>query len=335
MPITNKSTRTDIGPQPVKRKIEEPLPPNLQIADPNAPPKPEVKSEVKPEVKSNVVKEDKIGPVQIIRDERGMPTGVIRDGKTFLGLTPNEIEMMAKSQNKLLATPAGAVEAKAVEQAKAQQAQAEQLAALTEETAPTATPTPIDTEKVALSTAKGIVPNVLETAGKFAAIGAGAGLIGGGGVGAVPGAIAGAAIGGGVGLIKSVYSGVTGSIKEQKTEGIQAQVKVFTDGRQNLNRLIALMKADPNNAPVYVADFNTQLGNIRKAHAQLKADTDGDINKFLSVNELKQLQAFEDFFSEGGGRDIYVARKNVALMGGADTGNALLDLQESFVGATE
>lgn len=163
---------------------------------------------------------------------------------------------------------------------------------------------PIDWKQVGLSTAAD--PGVWTRAATFAAAGAVAGGTAGLGIGAVPGAL----IGFGIGIAASVMS----NIKSQKTENIQSQRLVLTDGQANLNYLALLAQADPQNSDKYVDSFNEQLDRIAEAHANLKADTMSNLNLMVEQDGTKELQRFENFYAAGGRYDYYKQKMQNALI---------------------
>jgi len=180
--------------------------------------------------------------------------------------------------------------------------------------------TPIDYGQALTQGAVSTLPSTLATAGA----GIGGLALAGGAIGSVvpiAGTAVGAAIGAGIGTLAvaaNVLRGVLSNIKKQKTENINAQRSILTNGQTNLRKLVMTAKST-NDVQVRadaVSAFNTQLERINSAYSQIKLDTQNDLLKFEDATE--DLQAFENFYSSGGAKDYYVQSMNLALVGDVD-----------------
>jgi len=256
---------------------------------------------------------------EIFRDEKtGNLSGIEINGKTYLGLSPEEIRAMVEADKKNKELPQGTQEVgtqrAAEEQAQQQQQAAEQVGAnpLLSSIEATQQPSQVDTGQVVRAGLGAAIPKILGATGAGAVGGAVIGGSAGLGVGAVPGAI----VGGIAGLIGGIYSAVIGNIKKQKTDNFNAQKKVLTDGRNNLNKLATLAKADPANSMKYAEAFNQQAAKIAEAHSQLQLDVRSSYTGLTSDDATQQLQAFENFYTAGGQYEILKTKMQLAIMGG-------------------
>ena len=267
-------------------------------------------------------------PPAVVRNPRtGRVSGVTIEGRTFLGLSPEDVDtLIAQSEGKL-ATPQGAVEQSDV----AQQGERAQLA----EGVGTGAGIPLQQIPMlsplgSVLVSPGFAPPLNEE-GLFAgadvgsafsagigqaAIGAAAlGGIGlaAGGVGAIPGAI--------VGGVGGFIRGFTGKLKEDGKQKIQAEFVALQQNSRNMRLLIIDAKTDPENA---LAAFNNQLAAIDAAYSQVQTESQNDLNKFLSVDAQVELARFEDFYAPGGMREILISRmKGVILNPKTDVSDLL------------
>lgn len=158
-------------------------------------------------------------------------------------------------------------------------------------------------------------------AGAGAAAGATIGALGGTavvpGVGTAVGAAGvggiGAAVGITAGFIKGLYSGITNNIKNQKTDDISSLGANRVDGMRNMNKLIAMAKADPGNREDYVEQFNSQLTKLARSYSQLKLDSEQLGNKAMGKDATVELQRYENFYAPGGSFDILTAKMRATV----------------------
>lgn len=146
----------------------------------------------------------------------------------------------------------------------------------------------------------GQIPSILATAGTFA--------VGG----AIAGGPVGAAIGAAVGIVAGIARGILGNIKEQQRGELQAADIELTNARTNMRQLSMLASQDPQNADVYIQQYNAQLTRIHQARRQTKAEVTGDINAFMEDGR-EQLADFDAFLIEGGIADVYGQKLAIAL----------------------
>ena len=244
---------------------------------------------------------------QVLRDSKtGQLSGITINGKTYLGLSPEDVRKMAAAQQQKMATPPGAVEASdiAKQQASMQERQnlIQNLGKLTPEQIAQA-----QTEAQRQVGAGGLLPENINlkqaaTAGASeAAIGASAGAIGGaglgalaGGVGAIPGAVAGAAIGSVGAFIKGAYA----DIKQQQSGQVRAEQQSVIKAITNLNNIVSAVNqgADPEEAQIL---YNQQVAQVYKSWSELKLQTQGTASAF--DDGTKELAQFEIFFDPNGG----------------------------------
>jgi hypothetical protein len=277
---------------------------------------------------------------QIFRNDTGRPSGIsLPDGRTFLGLSADEVEKVAAGE---LAKKGGAAtqqfeaEGKVQAEQQAQQQlikQNQALAGQIKEVPPL--DERIEAEPLRVGEAfQESTGQIIGQGIKFATGGAAAGALVGAptGVGAPVGAI----IGGVGGFVAGVYSAITSNLKEQKTEGINNQKAVLASGKTHLKKLVNLAKVDPANADVYVTAFNRQMAKIAEAHSKLNAESRVRFN-WLDVKTSEALQDYENFYSEGGLADSYTAQMQLNLIRGAGKADpaALALLQEMEMGELE
>ena len=239
----------------------------------------------------------------------GRATGITTpDGRTFLGLSPDEVSQVAQQQGDIQARPegtaaVGTAQAQAIEQQRIQQlvSQIGQLGNLS-----ATQQADINLSQAATAGAFGVIPGRLG--------GAAAGAIGGaavGGVGAIPGAIGGAILG----TIGGFTSGIISNVKEQQRGELQAADIELTNARTNMRQLAMLASQDPANADIYIQQYNQQLTRIHQARRQTKAEVSGDLNAWIEDGR-EQLADFDAFLQAGGIADIYGQKLAIALSSG-------------------
>jgi len=276
---------------------------------------------------SNTGESKASGQTEVFRNEQGRLSGVtLPDGRTFLGLSPAEVNKIVEQQKQIKQTPDGAVEVGAQRKLERQQQAQVQTAgsvgltpqqiALTQAGAQEA---PIDKGQAISAGIANIVPSLIGGAAGGAAIGA----IGGGGVGAIPGA----AIGAVGGLLTGFFNGVRSNIKSQQSGQIQSTTKVLSSAKTNMRQLAILAAQDPANAPSYVEAYNQQLAQVYRAQAKLKLETAGNLNKFMD-DGTTQLADFDLFIQAGGIADLYRQKLEVSLLSGVPPTFTAEDLAE-------
>lgn len=232
-------------------------------------------------------------PAQIIRDEAGNATGVIRDGRVFLGLGSKDIQDMVNAQNKKIGTPEGAVEASNVQAQQDIQTAQEQQASQAIQT-------------LGQQTAEQQNRNVVRGEGIVGqAVTAGAGIAGG-----IAGAKAGAALGavaapftGGasipvgaaIGAVGGAIGGTYTKIGFQKRQDVKQALTVYTQAKSNMGWILTETNAG-RLSPAQASElWSEQLANLNSAERNLKQDTDTNLDRFLSggSDELAKVTGFK------------------------------------------
>lgn len=195
------------------------------------------------------------------------------------------------------------------------------------QTAPSSTePTPglipgVDLGESLTQSVVGAVPRALTLAGiaasSGAAIGAGVGLAGGPAAPVtVPvGATAGAVIGGVLTFAGSLGASIKSNIEEQRGDDINSQLRVLTDGKQNMQDS-ATRAADPTQKQDAVESFNAMKQRIQNAHIKVLADQDADILDFDTATNA--IGEFNVFYGPGGELEQLEADMALSLAGGQD-----------------
>jgi hypothetical protein len=172
------------------------------------------------------------------------------------------------------------------------------------------TEAPIDYGQALTAGAMGALPIALGAAVGGAATGAGVGALGG-----PIGAAGGALIGGIGGFVGALWRGTQSNIKSQQAGQIGSTTKVLQNAKTNMRNLRMLAEQDPANAERYVEAFDNQLTQVYRAQAKLKAETSGNLNKFME-DGTEKLVEFELFLQPGGYADIQKQRIFIRLASG-------------------
>ena len=239
------------------------------------------------------IKQGSSNQPQVYRDqETGRLSGITINGKTYMGLKEEDINAILKAQAPQ-PTPAGALEASNVAAQQERQNLIQNLGKLTPEQIAQAQ------AEAQQGVGQGFLPKNINfkqaaTAGASeAAVGVGAGIIGGslaGGLGAIPGA----AIGGASGFIKGAYS----DIKQQQAGEVTAEQQSVIKAITNLNNIVSAVNqgANPEEAQIL---YNQQVAQVYKSWSELKLQTQGTAAAF--DDGTKELAQFEIFFNPDGG----------------------------------
>lgn len=258
----------------------------------------------------------------IIRGEQGQITGMMINGTPYSNIGLDAVNKLSASRLNATkgSTATQALEAVGQEQQAQLQAQAQQElinqnASLVNQVTPASMnlqgqATDLSQTQAGLAGVREGLPNIAKSIATGAGIGAGAGLVTGGAL-SLPLAV----IGGVGGLIKGTYDAVVGNLGKQAGESISSKSKILTSGRKDLNKLIALTKADPRNADQYLATYQQKKAEISQAYSNLILDTNRVSYNFLSKDGTEALQNYENFYSTGGQAEIYDANMQLALLG--------------------
>jgi hypothetical protein len=303
------------------------------------------------------------GPRVFTDSRTGNPSGIEVNGKTYLGLSPEDVDTIAMKdaeRNKYNPDYQPAVNlnyAVQQQQAQVQQQQAQQQAQarqqmLAQQLAQRAgiqlggqdaqgnyidsNGAPMDWKQVGLSTAAD--KSAWATIG---GLGASGGVLGGSigaalGAGAATGAAVGTAAapftlgtsvlaGIAVGALLGVGISVLSNIKQQKAENIAGYKSELTDGQKYLNQLTLLVQAHPENAQNYIDGFNLQMDKIAEARAKLYAEATSNLNAVIEEDATRELARFDNFYSPNGGRDILRMKMQNAILA-PDAQKALTEL---------
>lgn len=231
--------------------------------------------------------------------QTGAVSGVqMPDGRTFLGLSPDEAQAIIDRENRKAATPEGALEMPQI----ARQEEGKKLVGEVGQINPQ--------ENIQKEPAN--IGQALAEGGRQAAIGAaGAGVIGGVATAATGGlALPVAAIATGAAAIGGFVKGVVQSLAQQKGENIQAEFSNLARTTRNLRAIIT----DTNqggSAADNIDLFNSQLTLIDESYSKLYLENK---NKFLGKDATTQLENFENFYSVGGSRELLIREMQQAIL---------------------
>lgn len=272
-------------PQPAPEVIEEPEPPKAEITTPET----------------------------LTHPETGGATGVtLPGGRTFLGLSPEEIAQVAAGEAARTAQPEGTVPGGTAQARAEQQFESQQLAGQVGEFGQLGIdPTGLNIEQALTEGVIGSIPSAIRLA---ASAGVGAAALGAvatapaGGIGAVPAA----AIGASAGFVAGIVGGMTSSFKGQRRSTTTAQQRTLDEGKQTMADWARWAQADPGNKAFYLSQFNQVSAQIDQAYRQMKLDTSRDLGKFETA--LPNLAEFEAFYAGGGERDELDSAMRTALL---------------------
>ncbi len=271
-----------------------------------------VKKEDKVTPPPEVPKVDPTTPETFRSADTGALSGIDIDGKTFLGLRPQDVRQIAERDLLKREQPEGTAP---VGTAQAQARSAEEAERLVGQTQPSpTTPTEglvpgVDSGEALIVGFREAIPRALTLAGGAAVAGAAAGLATGG-VLSVPLAIGAAAIT----FVGSITASILSNVKSQRTDDTNAQQRVLDEGKQTLQDWTTQAAADPSNRGFYISQFNKQLQQIQDAHVQMLTDTNADVLKFET--SVPNLAEFNSFYSVGGERDALQSEMLRSLGGG-------------------
>lgn len=252
---------------------------------------------------------------EVMRNEAGRLSGAtIPDGRTFLGLSPDEVRKLSGQQADIAETPRGAVEASDAAAQREQAALGAQLAGQVGQIDPAivaqAQAQGVDIEQALKSGVAGVIPSLVGGAAGGAVLGAGVGAVGGAGVGAIPGAV----IGGVGGAVTGLTRGIISNLKGQTGDTISTTATGLREREQNLRALIQDTNSNPSNAARNLALFNEQLALIDRDYSRLNLETQRDLNKFLGQDGTPELARFEIFNNVGGARELLIRDMQTALL---------------------
>ena len=210
---------------------------------------------------------------EVFKNTSGELSGVTLDGKTYLGLSPQDVKQIVEHQQAQTTIPQGAVSAGQAADLRRQQqaglAQIQNVGQLTPEQ-----------QNLDVVKGEGIV-------GQAATLGGG---IVGGLAGAKYGAAAGTfiapglgtAIGAAAGGLGGFVGGAFTKISYSKRQDVKQANKVYLTSKSNINWIINQVNAGKLDSITAVQMFNDEKANIYSAEKNLKQDTDSNLDRFLS-----------------------------------------------------
>ena len=267
---------------------------------------------------------------EVFQDPKtGRASGItLEDGRTFLGLSPEDVQTIATGEQARTAIPAGTapVGTAALQQRELEAGQqlAGQVGQLDRQAI---SPTGLSTEEALTVGIVDAIPSAIKSAGATAGGGAalgGAIGVAGGPLGAGGGAVIGAAIGGAAGFVGSLASSVKSNFASQRRDTTTAQQRVLDEGKQTMKDWATLAKNDPANKHQYLGEYNKVSSQIDQAYRQMKLDTSRDVAKFETA--LPNLAEFEAFYAAGGERDALNIEMQNSLIAQSPENYEMLEL---------
>lgn len=250
----------------------------------------------------------------------GRASGItLPDGRTFLGLGPEDVDAIAAGEARRAARPEGTVPVGTAQEEKNKQFRIQralklaQEGLLTQEELQSITGSEIDISQALGAGGVGIAPGLLGGA----ATGAGAAILGAAAAGAGTGAALGAATGpgvvltAGIGALTGFLIAVRSNIKSQQSGEFQADREALTKGERYLRSLITDTNQNPDHAPENIALFYQTLNLIDAAHMKTYKDSQENLNRFLGNDGTPQLAKFDVFDSTM--RQYYISQFDAAL----------------------
>lgn len=243
------------------------------------------------------------------------------EGRQFFGLSPDEIELLARQQAEKTAPIPGTAPAGTTQRQADIQFRGQQLAGGIGQFQPLGvSPTGLKLGEALTTGAVNAIPQAIQFAGGAAVLGAATGTAVAGPLGTVGGAAIGAAAGFVAGLVSSMVS----NFKSQRADTTTAQQRILDEGKQTMKDWATLARNDPANKAFYLAEYNKQSAQIDQAYRQMKLDTSRDVAKFETA--LPNLAEFESFYSSGGERDTLNIEMRTALLAQSPPNYDMLEL---------
>jgi len=242
---------------------------------------------------------------KVIMGEEGKAVGVEKGGQTYLGLGKKDIAKMA---------PEGTPTAEEVARQENIQRIIGQIGEGVE--VPVGTEQKIDVgEAITAGLARGL-PST--------AVGIGTAALAGTKIGAAGGPW-GMAAGAALGAAYGIWRGIQGNIEQQQKGQVGAIMVDYNQGLRNLRTLAMLATTYPEHAEGFVEDFNTQKYLIMRAHANLKAETDENLEKYIEDGTVN-LAKFDAVLAPNGLIATYETRLGLALSRGVP----MIDMAEEL-----
>jgi len=224
----------------------------------------------------------------------GQVSGItLPDGRTFFGLSPDEVAAIAGKETGRGVPPPGTAPV-GTAQAQAQEAQRKIITAKNVGKIDLALASQLEEEGLNVKeylAAGG--HGAIKQALSWGATAAGAGLVAGPAA-PVTVPVAGA-LGAGIGLVKGFYSDVTANMEAQRQDLVSTKTKELKQRKTAITRYISSANANPAAADEYVAAMNLELSLIRKDYNTLLKRGNEDL-EFWGTDATPQLVEYKVFF---------------------------------------
>lgn len=232
-------------------------------------------------------------PETFSSSDTGRASGIVlSNGKTFLGLGPQDVNQVAAGEAARVARPEGTNPVGTAQNQLQQQQRFQELTQMAQQGLLTPNElnaiqgANVDVGQAIGAGVAGVIPGLIGGAAGGAAIGAA-----GAGVGAIPGAV----IGGIGGALTGFLTSIRSNIKSQQTSQFAADQTALSKGQTFLKSLITDTNQNPQNAAENIELFYQTLNLIDAAHVKTWRDSQENLNKFLGNDGTQQLAKFNTF----------------------------------------
>ena len=244
--------------------------------------------------------------------ETGRASGItLPDGRTFLGLSPEEVQQVATGEQERIARPEGTAPVGTAQKQADQQFQFQQSLSQLGKVDPTTLELQkiqqagIDWGQAWTAGTMGSAPSIVQTA----AAGAVGGALAGGGTPASIGlAVIGAAV--------AVWRGMQSNIKEQQRGEIGATSADLQAGQLKMRQFAMAASRDPYHADYYIQLYNNEKASLFISQRQLQTEVTGNLNKWMDDGRV-QLAKYNDFLKQDGiANTVYENKLRISLQMG-------------------
>lgn len=234
---------------------------------------------------------------KVYRDEKGYLSGVEIGGKTYLGLSPDEVNQMIEGERKKTELPAGAVEMSQSQEQKRKELGIEENKRTAYELFQKYKGQPLPPEVVSslnpsqIDWYQALASGVTGAAGGFVSGLVGKGIAAATGVGTLPALLltAGTTIGG-------LYLGIRSNIKAQIGGELSGRTIELGKGEQNLRMIITDINGGGN--PIQDTQlFYENLNALKLSQAELEKDTSTFYAKGTGTDGTPELVRYDIFFN--------------------------------------
>ncbi len=244
--------------------------------------------------------------------ETGRASGITTpDGRTFLGLSPDDVQKIATGEQKRAARPEGT---QPVGTAKAEALQQQQLQQSLSQLG-NVDPATLELQKIQqadIDWGQAITAGTMGNIGGIAKTAATSFAVGFGGSGFNP--IVGGAVGV-IGAAASIWGGMQANIKEQQQGEIGATTADLAAGQLKMRQYAMAATRDPYHADRYIQLYNNEKAKLYISQRQLQTETTGNLNKWMDDGRVQQAK-YEDFLETGGISDVYEDKIRIAIISG-------------------